>query len=60
MPDSTDTQNAVEANSRAAVDHTVIVIGAGVCGIYQLYRLLDLGVDVTVPLPVPAGVTVTR
>jgi cation diffusion facilitator CzcD-associated flavoprotein CzcO len=26
-------------------DHEVIVVGAGVCGIYQLYRLLELGVD---------------
>src|SRR3982750_522540 len=25
----------------------VIVIGAGVCGIYQLHRLLELGVDTT-------------
>ena len=29
-------------------DHEVIVIGAGVCGIYQLYRLVELGVDATV------------
>jgi cation diffusion facilitator CzcD-associated flavoprotein CzcO len=29
-------------------DHEVLVIGAGVCGIYQLYRLVELGVDVTV------------
>jgi cation diffusion facilitator CzcD-associated flavoprotein CzcO len=28
-------------------DHEVIVVGAGVCGIYQLYRLLDLGVSTT-------------
>jgi cation diffusion facilitator CzcD-associated flavoprotein CzcO len=28
-------------------DHEVIVVGAGVCGIYQLYRLLELGVDTT-------------
>lgn len=28
--------------------HEAIIIGAGVCGIYQLYRLLKLGVDVTV------------
>src|ERR1700755_1727035 len=28
--------------------HEVVIIGAGVCGIYQLYRLLGLGVDVTV------------
>jgi cation diffusion facilitator CzcD-associated flavoprotein CzcO len=30
------------------VDHEVIIIGAGVCGIYQLHRLRELGVDVTV------------
>src|SRR5437764_14061812 len=29
-------------------DHEAIVIGAGVCGIYQLYRLAELGVDATV------------
>src|SRR6478736_5415510 len=34
--------------STEAVDHEVIVIGAGVCGIYQLHRLLDLGVPATV------------
>ena len=28
--------------------HEAIIIGAGVCGIYQLYRLLKLDVDVTV------------
>ena len=28
-------------------DYEAIVIGAGVCGIYQLYRLVDLGVNVT-------------
>ncbi len=28
-------------------DYEVIVVGAGVCGIYQLYRMVDLGVDVT-------------
>lgn len=32
----------------ARLDHEVIVIGAGICGIYQLYRLLELGIDVTV------------
>ena len=30
------------------LDHEVIIIGAGVCGIYQLHRLLELGVDATV------------
>src|SRR3954463_15869291 len=29
-------------------DHEAIVIGAGVCGIYQLYRLVELGVPATV------------
>jgi cation diffusion facilitator CzcD-associated flavoprotein CzcO len=28
-------------------DYEAIIIGAGVCGIYQLYRLVDLGVNVT-------------
>ena len=28
-------------------DHEVVIIGAGVCGIYMLYRMLELGVDVT-------------
>jgi cation diffusion facilitator CzcD-associated flavoprotein CzcO len=32
----------------AEPDFEAIVIGAGVCGIYQLYRLVDLGVRVTV------------
>ena len=30
------------------LDHEVVIIGAGVCGIYQLHRLLELGVDATV------------
>lgn len=30
-----------------APEHEAIVIGAGVCGIYQLYRLLEQGMDVT-------------
>ncbi|MCU1504294.1 MAG: cyclohexanone monooxygenase [Ilumatobacteraceae bacterium] len=29
-------------------DYEAIIIGAGVCGIYQLHRLLDLGVSTTV------------
>lgn len=36
------------ASASSQPDHEVIVIGAGVCGIYQLYRLLELGVDVAV------------
>ena len=31
-----------------SLQHEVIIIGAGVSGIYQLYRLLDEGVNVTV------------
>jgi cation diffusion facilitator CzcD-associated flavoprotein CzcO len=31
----------------ATPHHDVIIIGAGVCGIYQLHRLVELGVDVT-------------
>ncbi len=29
-------------------DHEVLIIGAGVCGIYQLYRLRELGIEATV------------
>jgi cation diffusion facilitator CzcD-associated flavoprotein CzcO len=29
-------------------DYEVIVIGAGICGIYQLYRLMELGISATV------------
>jgi cation diffusion facilitator CzcD-associated flavoprotein CzcO len=32
----------------AEPEHDVIIIGAGVCGIYQLHRLLELGLNVTV------------
>ncbi len=32
----------------AAVDHEVVVIGAGVAGIYEIKRLIDLGVDAVV------------
>ena len=34
--------------NKASPQHEVVIIGAGVCGIYQLYRLLELGIDVTV------------
>lgn len=36
-------ENAVSVDP----DYEVIVVGAGVCGIYQLHRLLDLGINVT-------------
>ena len=34
--------------ARARPEHEAIIVGAGICGIYQLYRLVELGVDVTV------------
>ena len=37
-----------DSQSGAMPQHDVIIIGAGVCGIYQLYRLLELDLDVTV------------
>ncbi|MCC6437866.1 MAG: NAD(P)/FAD-dependent oxidoreductase, partial [Acidimicrobiales bacterium] len=37
-----------EQTSPDAPYHDFIIIGAGVCGIYQLYKLLELGADVTV------------
>jgi len=33
---------------RSQTHYEVIVIGAGVCGIYQIKRLVDLGIDATV------------
>lgn len=29
-------------------DHDAVVVGAGICGIYQLYRLIEMGMDATV------------
>jgi cation diffusion facilitator CzcD-associated flavoprotein CzcO len=42
------TESQSEGVGRPGPDHDVIIIGAGVCGIYQLYRLLQLDLDVTV------------
>jgi cation diffusion facilitator CzcD-associated flavoprotein CzcO len=39
---------AAGARALGGADHEVIVIGAGVCGIYQLYRLIEMGVDAAV------------
>jgi cation diffusion facilitator CzcD-associated flavoprotein CzcO len=36
------------SSARPDIDYEAIVIGAGVCGIYQLHRLLELGVNTTV------------
>ncbi|HEU4840679.1 MAG TPA: NAD(P)/FAD-dependent oxidoreductase [Ilumatobacteraceae bacterium] len=45
----TDSVQTAERRSGAPqTDYEVIVIGAGVCGIYQLHRLLELGVSATV------------
>ncbi|MBL4868995.1 MAG: NAD(P)/FAD-dependent oxidoreductase [Pseudomonadales bacterium] len=38
-------ESAVTNNN--SPDHEVIIIGAGVCGIYMLHRMLKLGLDVT-------------
>jgi cation diffusion facilitator CzcD-associated flavoprotein CzcO len=37
-----------DGRTAAEPDYEAIVIGAGVCGIYQLYRLVELGVSATV------------
>lgn len=50
QPSSTpqDSKARTENGAAAEPQHEAIIIGAGVCGIYQLYRLLQLGIDVTV------------
>ena len=42
------TDPTLEVSSNRPLDHEVIVIGAGVAGIYQIKRLVDLGVNATV------------
>jgi len=44
----TDAPGATPAGGTAAEHHDVVVIGAGVCGIYMLYRLLEHGFDAAV------------
>ena len=39
---------AAPTNNGTEPQYEAIIIGAGVCGIYQLYRLAELGVSVTV------------
>ena len=41
-------QHASQTEPGAAPDHDVIVIGAGISGLYQLYRLRELGLRVRV------------
>ena len=45
---NTATQRTPTAAQTALTDYEVIVLGAGVSGIYQIKRLLDLGVHATV------------
>ncbi|MDA2945407.1 MAG: NAD(P)/FAD-dependent oxidoreductase [Actinomycetota bacterium] len=46
---ATDVIDAAESSHQGGVEHhEVIVIGAGVCGIYALHRLREIGVDVKV------------
>jgi len=42
------TASSTAAETLARPDHDVVIIGAGVCGIYQLYRLLQMDLNVTV------------
>ncbi|MPY92625.1 MAG: SidA/IucD/PvdA family monooxygenase [Acidimicrobiia bacterium] len=41
-------QQVAAAETGKGPQHEVVIIGAGVCGIYQLYRLVELGVNATV------------
>ncbi len=46
---ATTTATATTATmERVTPQHDFVIVGAGVCGIYQLYKLLQLGADVTV------------
>lgn len=45
---TSEMQEQSQTSSQVTPDRDVIIIGAGVCGIYQLYKLLELGVNVTV------------
>ena len=41
-------ERAAISEGNEVEQHEVVIIGAGVCGIYMLHRLLELGVDATV------------
>ncbi len=43
-----DSSTAADADASRPESHDVIVIGAGVCGIYMLHRLCELGFDAAV------------
>lgn len=42
------TQASTVSTTLAQRDYEVVVIGAGVAGIYQIKRLIDLGINATV------------
>ncbi|MEO5899011.1 MAG: NAD(P)/FAD-dependent oxidoreductase, partial [Ilumatobacteraceae bacterium] len=47
--ESTNLQSTnVQSNVAEQPQYEAIIIGAGVCGIYQLYRMVELGVSATV------------
>ena len=48
MSEQSATERAADTRTGPDTDYEVIVIGAGVAGIYQIKRLVDLGVDATV------------
>jgi cyclohexanone monooxygenase len=45
---TTDAQDAVEADSTSHVEYDAVVVGAGFAGMYQLYRLRELGLSTRV------------
>ncbi|TQC48821.1 NAD(P)/FAD-dependent oxidoreductase [Rhodococcus sp. WS4] len=45
MTEATKTQSS-DIASRVQPERDVVIVGAGVCGLYQLYRLRELGFDV--------------
>jgi len=48
MSTSTVTRTATRGTWTEGVDHEAIIIGAGVCGIYSLFRLREMEMDVIV------------
>ncbi|MEO2176413.1 MAG: NAD(P)/FAD-dependent oxidoreductase [bacterium] len=45
---ASETQDQFQTRNQPKPERDIIIIGAGVCGIYQLYKLLELGLNVTV------------
>src|SRR5829696_7128479 len=46
--DEREPVSAAASVEAAAPQHEAVIIGAGVCGIYQLYKFLEAGVDAVV------------